>query len=133
MTLFVVDASVAVEYLLRTPLGLSLAETLEEAELSAPDLIDAEVMSVLRRAVLTERLAEGRALLALDDLSHWPLERIPNRTLARLAWRYHHNVSGHDAPYVAASKALEAPLLTADARLAGAPDLGITVQHIRLA
>ena len=88
---------------------------------------------MLRRAVLTERLAEGRALLALDDLLHWPLERIPNRTLARLAWRYHHNVSSYDAPYVAASRAIEAPLLTADARLAGAPDLGITVQHIRLA
>ena len=133
MTLFVVDASVAAEYLLRTPLGLSLAETLEEAELSAPDLIDAEVMSVLRRAVLTERLAEGRAQVALKDLMRWPVERIPSRALTRRAWRYRHNVTAYEALYVAAADAREAPLLTADGRLARAPGLGIAVQHIRMA
>ena len=91
MTLYVVDASVAVEYILRTPLGLSLAETLEDAGLAAPDLIDAEVVSVLRRAVLNQRLAEGRALMALEDLVQWPVERIPSRALAPLTWKYHQN------------------------------------------
>ena len=132
MTLFVVDASVAVEYLLRTPLGLSLAETLEEAELLAPDLIDAEVMSVLRQAVLTERLAEGRALMALEDLRRWPVERIPSRDLTLRAWHYRQNVTAYDALYVAAADAREAPLLTADGRLARAPGLGITIQHFRI-
>ena len=132
MTLFVVDASVAVEYLLRTPLGLSLAETLEESELSAPDLIDAETMSVLRQAVLTERLAEGRALMALEDLRRWPVERIPSRDLTLRAWHHRHNVTAYDALYVAAADAREAPLLTADGRLARAPGLGITIQHFRI-
>ena len=133
MTLYVVDASVAVEYLLRTPLGLSLAETLKDAGLAAPDLIDAEVVSVLRRAVLTQRLAEGRALMALEDLAQWPVERIPSRTLAPLTWQYHRNVTAYDAFYVGAADVLEAPLLTADGRLARAPGLGITIQHFRLA
>lgn len=62
MTRFVVDSSAAVEYLLRTPLGLLIATTIEEATLSAPELIDAEVAAVLRRAVLTGRLAQERAL-----------------------------------------------------------------------
>ena len=133
MTRYVVDASVAVEYLLRTSLGLSIAETLEDAGLAAPDLIDAEVVSVLRRAVLTERLTEGRAMMALEDLVRWPVERIPSRALAPTAWQHHQNVTAYDAFYVAAAAVLEAPLLTADGRLARAPGLGITIQHIRLA
>ena len=76
MTRFVVDASVAVEYLLRTPVGESVAELLEGAVLLAPELMDAEVLSVLRRAVLHGHLEEARALLAVDDLVHWPVERI---------------------------------------------------------
>ena len=65
MTL-VVDASVAVEYLLRTPLGLKVALTLEESALVAPELLDAEVLAVLRRAVLGKRLPEPRARAALE-------------------------------------------------------------------
>lgn len=133
MTLYVVDASVAVEYLLRTPLGVAVADTMEDAGLAAPELIDAEVVSVLRRAVMTERLAEERALTALDDLTQWPIERIPSRALARAAWRHRQNVSAYDAFYVAAASVLEAPLLTADGRLARAPNLQIAVQHVRLA
>ena len=132
MTLYVVDASVAVEYLLRTPLGLSLAETIEDAGFSAPDLIDAEVVSVLHRAVLTERLTEERALMALGDLVRWPVERIPGRALAPMTWQYHQKVTAYDAFYIAAADVLEAPLLTADGRLARAPGLGITIQHIRI-
>ena len=37
MTRYVVDASVAVEYLLRTPVGESVAELLEGAVLLAPE------------------------------------------------------------------------------------------------
>ena len=125
------DASAAVEYLLRTPLGLAIADTVEDARLAAPGLIDAEVLAVLRRAVMTKRLAEERALSAIDDLALWPLERIPNRALARMAWQYRYNVSGYDAFYVAAADILEASLLTADGRLARAPGLGIVTQHVR--
>ena len=56
MTAYVVDASVAAEYLLRTSLGLTIANTLEGAQLMAPELLDVEVFSVLRRAVLTKKL-----------------------------------------------------------------------------
>ena len=131
MTRYVIDASVAVEYLLKTPIGLAMADLIERAELIAPDLLDAEVLSALRGAVLSGRLAEARALAALDDLADWPLDRIPNRTLARLAWRHLHNVSAYDAFYVAAARVHDAPLLTADGRWARAPGLGVVVQHVR--
>lgn len=132
MARFVVDASVAVEYLLRTPLGLKVAGTIEDASLSAPELMDAEVVSVLRRTVLEGSLDEKRASLALDDLGYWPVDRISHRTLIRLAWQHRGNVSAYDAFYVAAAQALDAPLLTADGRLSRAPSLGITVQHVSL-
>lgn len=132
MTRYVIDASVAVEYLLKTPLGLALAELVERASLIAPELLDAEVLSVLRGAALSGRLAEGRALAALDDLAVWPVDRLPNRDLARLAWRHLHNVSAYDALYVAAARAHDATLLTADGRLSRAPGLGIVVQHVRM-
>ena len=61
MTHFVVEASVAVEYLLRTPLGLTVADMIEGASLTAPELMDAEVVSVLRRGVLSGHLEEARA------------------------------------------------------------------------
>ncbi len=132
MTRYVIDASVAVEYLLKTPIGLALADLVERAALIAPELLDAEVLSVLRGTALGGRIEEGRAVAALDDLSVWPLDRIPNRTLARLAWRHLHNVSAYDAFYVAAAQVHDATLLTADGRLSRAPGLGVVVQHVRM-
>ena len=49
-----------------------------------------------------------------------------------MTWQYHQNVTAYDAFCVAAANVLEAPLLTADGRLARAPGLGITIQHIRM-
>ena len=132
MTRFVVDASVAVEYLLRTPLGLTLADTIEDASLLAPELMDAEVLSVLRRAVLNGRLDENRALMAVDDLTGWPVDRVPHRALARLAWQYHRTVSAYDALYIATALAHDLPLLTADGRLARAPNAGIAIHHVHI-
>ena len=96
MSRYVVDASVAVEYLLRTPLGLSAADMIEGASLAAAELMHAEVLSVLsvlkgrRGAVLSAGvspvgyLQEARAQMVIDDLSHWPVDRISHRSLATL-------------------------------------------------
>ncbi len=59
MSRYVVDASAAVEYLLRTELGLRLAEIADDALLIAPELLDVEVVSVLRRAVLHKKFASA--------------------------------------------------------------------------
>ena len=129
---YVVDASIAVEYLLRTPLGETVAGMIENAPLAAPELLDAEVLSVLRRAVLGGRIEPARALTAIEDLLLWPVERIPHRALVRLAWRYHENVSAYDALYVAVARDRDLPLLTADGPLARASGLGVAVQLVRM-
>ena len=68
MSLYVVDASAAAEYLLRTSLGLKVAEIIEGSLLLAPELLDVEVLSVFRRAVLRRELREEHALRDIDDL-----------------------------------------------------------------
>ena len=88
---------------------------IESASLAAPELIDAEVLSVLRRAVLNGHLEEARARMVIDDLLQWPVDRISHRSLAPLAWRYHRNVSAYDAFYIATARLQGLPLMTADA------------------
>ena len=53
----VIDASAAVECLLRTRLGQKIEYLLDDAFLLAPALLDVEVLSVLRRAVLSFMIA----------------------------------------------------------------------------
>lgn len=132
MTQYVVDASVAVEYLLQTSVGLKIAEVIEDALLIAPALLDVEVLSVLLRSVLHKKLDEQRAALALEDLMDWQVDRVDHGNLIQEAWRHRHNVSGYDAFYVAVARIYERPLLTADGPLSRAPTFGIVVRNIRL-
>jgi len=128
----VVDASVAVEYLLRTDLGRHIADRIEREDLVAPELLDAEVLAVLRRAWLAKRVAEVRAAEALDDLLEWSVRRIPHEALLLEAWTFRRNVSGYDAFYLATARLFEAPLLTADGPLARTPRTGVVVENVRV-
>jgi predicted nucleic acid-binding protein len=129
---YVIDASAAAEYLLRTPLGLKLADLRVGLFLIAPELIDVEVLSVMQRAVLHHNIEEHRARFALEDLRDWPIDLISHTALVREAWSHRHNVSTYDAFYVAAVRIYDAPLLTADGPLSRSTALGIVVQNIRM-
>ena len=130
MTRYVIDASVAVEYLLRTPAGLQVTPLLNDAFLMAPELMAVEVISALRRAVAKKNIAEIRAVAAIEDLSDWQVDRISHRSLARLAWRYRHNASAYDAFYVATARLYDVPLLTADGPLSRAPGLDVVLHNV---
>jgi predicted nucleic acid-binding protein len=128
----VVDASAAVEYLLRTAIGDRVAGLLEGAALAAPELLDADVLAVLRREVLVRHLPEQRAAEAVGDLCDWGIERLPHRLLLDDAWSLRGHVSAYDALYVAAARARHAALVTADGPLARAAALRIVVHNVRL-
>ena len=128
----VLDASLAVEYLLRTDLGCRAAPLLERETLVAPELLDVEVFAVIRRALLNREINLGRAKEALEDLESWDVERVSHRILWPIAWQYRDNVSGYDSFYVATAALYVSPLLTADGPLSRAPGLGIVVQNLRL-
>ena len=127
---FVIDASSMVEYLLGTSAGASVAGIIEDAQLVAPELIDAEVMSTLRGAVLNGRLEPARAEAIIATLSQAPIERVSHRTLSLLAWRYYQNVSAYDAFYLALARVNGIPLVTCDGRLARAARDNVDVRYI---
>lgn len=123
----VVDASVLVNALLLD--GASRAR-LADANLQAPDLIDAELLSVLRRLVLADQLPEQNALQALSTAQLLGLRRHSSRSLWARAWELRTNLSAYDALYVALAEQLDATLLTADSRAARAPGLRCSVEVI---
>jgi predicted nucleic acid-binding protein len=127
----VIDASAAVEYLLQTRLGVRVASLIENTELTAPELLDAEVLAVLRREVLAGRLAEPRATEAVSDLREWDVERLPHKTLLDGAWALRGHLTAYDALYVSAARARSAALVTADGPLSRAPGLGVIVHNVR--
>lgn len=124
----VIDASALVNALL---VAGAARERLASANLQAPELIDAELLSVLRRLVLAGTLAEPHALQALATSSQLGLRRHPTRFLWPRAWELRTNLSAYDALYVALAEQLDAPLLTADARIARAPGLRCRVELIQ--
>ncbi len=130
--MIVVDASAAIEYLLQTSLGARVAAVLERVPLIAPELLDAEVLSVVRREVLARRLSERRASEAVSDLHDWPIERVPHRPLLARAWSLRKRVTAYDALYVALALARNAALVTADGPLSRAGALGVTIHNVRL-
>lgn len=129
--IIVVDASAAVEYLLQTSIGLRVAALVESAEAAAPELLDAEVLAVLRREALAGRLKPQRAAEAVADLRDWDVERLPHRALLDAAWELRGHVTAYDALYVSAARARSAALVTADGPLSRAPALGIVVHNVR--
>lgn len=131
MRSYVIDASAASEYLLRTESGNQIGGIIEDSLLIAPELLDVEVLSVLRRAVLRKKISESRAVTALHDLVCWPVTRIPHVDLVWEAWKHRKNVTAYDAFYVAAARVHKMPLITVDGPLSRAPNIGIVVQNIR--
>ena len=118
--LVVLDASVLVNALLID--GASRAH-LADANLQAPELIDAELLSVLRKLVLGNQLPEQHALQALITAQQLGLRRHASRHLWPRAWELRANLSAYDALYVALAEQLSATLLTADSRVSRAPGL----------
>jgi predicted nucleic acid-binding protein len=130
----VVDASVLATALGDDgPDGDRARARLRGERLSAPELVDLEVASVLRRQVQGGAVDIRRAALALADLAALPLRRAPHRPLLARCWELRDNLTIYDASYVALAEALDVPLLTGDGRLARAPGPRCRVEMLRSA
>jgi predicted nucleic acid-binding protein len=114
----VIDASALIELLLRTPRGDLVLALVETEDMAAPDILDAEVLSALRRLERSGDITTQRAGEAVADLRHAPIHRLPILPLLQEMWRLRSRVSIYDACYVALTTALETALVTADQRLA---------------
>lgn len=122
--MLVVDASVVVPVLADDgDDGSRLRALVAGRSLAAPEIVDLEVASVLRRLVRRGLLTQERAVEAVRDLTDLPLQRSPHRQLLARCWELRENLTCYDAAYVALAEALAAELMTGDARLARAPGL----------
>jgi len=118
--LIVVDASALIEVLLGTPVAGRLTERLFAVgeTLHAPHLLDVEVAQVFRRYALARMIEAERGAEALEDLADFPITRYPHQPYLPRIWELRRNVTAYDAAYLALAEALDAPLLTRDAKLA---------------
>ena len=125
--MIVVDASVAVELVLRTPIGLRSARRVFANELHAPHLLDIEVLHTLRRLTNLRQLDPPTAQQALESFQEMTVIRHPHGPLLEFMWEMRSSISAYDAAYVALAEALEMPLLTCDAKLARASGHGAKI------
>ena len=118
--MIVIDASTVIELILRTELGekVEARALAPEERLHAPHLVDIEVTQVLRRMVQLKAISAARAQEALDDHSELLIDRAAHRELLPRIWQLRESLTAYDGAYVALAEALDAPLLTCDAKLA---------------
>jgi predicted nucleic acid-binding protein len=88
---------------------------------SAPDLVDVETVSVLRRRWLAGDLSDERFRFAVDGLVALPITRFPVGPSMVRAFELRANITAYDACYVALADALDCPRITSDRHLANAP------------
>lgn len=124
----VVDASILVELLLRSPVAAAVERRLRASgtSLHAPHLIDAEVAQALRRYASLGQIGAERSRELMGDLMDFPVRRYPHVPMLPRIWELRHNLTAYDAAYVTLAEALDAPLVTLDRRLAAAAEAGST-------
>lgn len=128
--MIVLDASAAVDWLLRTPAGQRIEERIyaRRETLHSVHLLDVEIAQVLRRMVRDGTLTLRRAEEAIEDLAALRIARYAPALLLPRIWRLRHNLSSYDAAYVALAEKIDAPLITRDRRIAAAPGHAASVE-----
>lgn len=126
--MIVVDASVLAPALADDDHdGDRARERLHGEQLAAPELVDLEVVSILRRAARAKRIDERRSAQALADLASLPLRRVSHLPLLGRVWELRDNLTAYDASYVALAEVLDAVLVTADGRIKRATGINCEV------
>ena len=99
-----------------------------EESLHVPHVMDLEVLHALRRQALRGVLSAARGAEAVQDLANIAFVRYPHAPLMERIWDLKEILTAYDAAYVALAEALDAPLITMDARLAQAPGVRAAVE-----
>ena len=134
----VIDASIAIKWVIEedgSPQSLLLRK---RATLSAPELLIAECANILWKKVRLNELVADEARLAARLLQAASIELVPTRSLLEAATRIAIALDhpAYDALYVALAIERDCPFVTADERLVRKLDMHqrrLAVQAIRLA
>jgi predicted nucleic acid-binding protein len=119
----VLDVSGVVALLLRSDTGRRVAERLGDTTdvVHVPHLMFVEVSQVLRRPVQTAIITPDRGKRTVTYLRDIDAVRHAHERLLPRMWELRENPTAYDATYVALAASLDAPLVTLDATIAGAP------------
>jgi predicted nucleic acid-binding protein len=123
----VIDASAAVDLLVSRRLAGRVREVVVGYRLHAPGIVDLEVAGALARLERARTLTAAQAETALALWLDAAVVRVEPKELTAAAFAQRASLRVSDAFYVALARALAAPLITTDHRLARAPLTGLTV------
>jgi predicted nucleic acid-binding protein len=117
--LIVIDASAVIELLINSPAGARVADCIfrDDVSIHAPHILDLEVAQVLRKYVFSKEMTAQRASEAIDDFSDLSINRYPHFDFLARIWQLRSSMTSYDAAYVSLAEALDATLLTCDAKL----------------
>ena len=125
--MIVIESSAMVNALVSDPANPRLLALLADQELHAPALLDFEVASALRGHALSGKLDPLRVDETVEDFVAFRIERHPMTGLLRHVLDLRDNFTVYDAAYLVLAQALEAPIVSADAKLREATRLGVDV------
>ena len=128
--MIVIEASAMVDALVGEPANPTLLALLADEELHAPALLDFEVASALRGHVLGGKLTANRMSEAVEDFRGLEIVRYHGGALLGEVLELRDNFTVYDAAYIVLARALDATLVTADAKLADAKRHGVILKII---
>lgn len=121
--MIVLDSSAAIGALDGGSRGERVLGALAAAdEIHAPELMLLECANVLRRRIVSGAITIGMAREGIALLEDAGLTVHPHRPLVPAVLDLAGSLTAYDAAYVAVAMAVDAPLLTADSRLARAAE-----------
>ena len=115
--MIVIDASAMVEALVGRDIEPEFLDA-PSGDVDAPDLLDVEVISVLRGLELGHKLAPVVAEQARQDHFAFTITRHGLEPFAERIWQLRHQFTAYDASSLSLAEAMALPLYTCDAKLA---------------
>ncbi len=119
--MIVVDASAVLDVISGDPFSVSLLQRVAGQPWHAPHLIDLEVLHALRRLAMHHPSKAELAETTRAEFLALTITRYSHVGLRDRIWELRSVMTAYDAAYIALAEALDAPLVTTDARLGRAP------------
>ena len=125
--MIIIESSAMVDALVGYPANPELLRLIATEDLFTPTLLDYEVASAIRGHLLGGLLTAEQAAVAIEDFANLTIERQTMTVMLPDIIALRHNFTTYDAAYVVLARTLQAPVVTADAKLLEARRIGVDV------